>query len=128
MIKVLIATSETQGARENDYNWCVEGELVWLAPVCARDREDPDGGCGCARGFAGLNSHRATTTAMVRTIEGLTHEDYVEALRSSMDQQGYEPGSAAQIADILIDLVSEWPDGTVVEHRLDYIQTRERIP
>lgn len=128
MIKVLVATAETQGARDNDYHWCVEGELVWFPPMCARDREDPDGDCGCARGFGGLNSHRATTTAMVRTIEGLSREDYAEAIRSSMDEQGYDSEAAAEIADALIDLVADWPDGAVVEKRLNYVQIRELIP
>ena len=65
-MKVLVATSQTQGQRENDFNFCVEGELVTVGLVCATDRYDPDGGCGCGRAFAGLNSHRATTTAKVK--------------------------------------------------------------
>ena len=27
-MKVLVATSETQGQRNNDFDYCVEGELV----------------------------------------------------------------------------------------------------
>ncbi len=50
MVKALVATSVTQGFRDNDYHWCVDGELVWIAPTCSKDRDDPDGGCGCGRG------------------------------------------------------------------------------
>ena len=50
---VLTATSQSQGQRSNDYTFTIEGELVRLDDVCATDRADPDGGCGCGRGFAG---------------------------------------------------------------------------
>jgi hypothetical protein len=93
-MKVFAATSRTQGQRGNDFHWCVEGELVHFSAVCAADLDDPDGGCGCGRAFAGLNSHRATTTAIVREIEGFTREDYVEAIRSSLAQQGWDPSRA----------------------------------
>ena len=61
---VLIATNELQGTAPDDYAWTVEGELVTpVATECASaDR------CGCARGFPGLESARATTTAMVDAI------------------------------------------------------------
>jgi hypothetical protein len=67
-MKVLVATRATQGTRGNDYHWAIEGELVRVGEVCRKDRNDPDGGCGCGRGFAGLNSHRATTTARVAEV------------------------------------------------------------
>jgi len=67
-MKVLVATTRTQGARPNDYHYCIEGELVRINEVCARDRGDPDGGCGCGRGFGGLNSHQATTTARIAEV------------------------------------------------------------
>ena len=39
------------------------------------------------RSFAGLNSHRATTTAEVREVD-LTEADVVDAVRSSLDAAG----------------------------------------
>jgi hypothetical protein len=89
-MKVLVATARTQGARDNDYNWCIEGELVRIGEVCALNRAEPDGGCGCGRGFGGLNSQRATTTAMVADTP-LGRAEYVEAVRSSLQQQGWDP-------------------------------------
>ncbi|MBK1786938.1 DUF7715 family protein [Prauserella cavernicola] len=127
MVKVLVATARTQGARPDDYHRCVEGELVWIAPMCAKDRHDPDGGCGCGRGFAGLNSHGATTTAMVRTVP-LDRADYIEAIRSSLDWQGFDSVLSPEIADALLELSGELPEGAVVEHRLEYVQVRERAP
>ncbi|MQA16503.1 MAG: hypothetical protein GEV09_20895 [Pseudonocardiaceae bacterium] len=124
-MKVLVATSLTQGARDNDYNWCIEGELVSVGEVCPRDREDPDGGCGCGRGFGGLSSHRATTTARVAEV-ALSRDDYAEAIRSSLEQQGWDPCLCCYVdeAEELLALVSDWHAGTVVERRLDELVVR----
>ena len=32
-MKVLVATAQTQGERANDFNYCIEGELVWIGMV-----------------------------------------------------------------------------------------------
>ncbi|MGH3240735.1 MAG: DUF7715 family protein [Spirillospora sp.] len=123
-MKLLTATNSTQGFRDSDFDWCVEGELVHIGMVCARDRDDPDGGCGCGRSFAGLNSHRATTTAMVREVPGFTGDDYVLAIRSSLEQQGCDPSFAEHEAALLRCLVRDWPVGVIVERRLDEIVVR----
>jgi hypothetical protein len=36
-LKLLTATNAGQGLRDNDFDWCVEGELVHIGMVCARD-------------------------------------------------------------------------------------------
>jgi hypothetical protein len=124
IMKVLVATYETQGQRDNDFCYCVEGELVTVGLVCAADESNPDGGCGCGRAFAGLNSHKATTTAKVKEVE-LTEEDYVEALHSSLEQQGWPTEDVEELAKWLAELVDTWPTGAIVERRLDdvYIRT-----
>jgi hypothetical protein len=124
-MKVLVATASTQGERANDYHWCIEGELVRIGEVCPRDRADPDGGCGCGRGFGGLNSHRATTTARIADLP-LSRADYAEAIRSSLQQQGWDPCEccAAREAEELAALVADWPVGAVVERRLDELVVR----
>ncbi len=124
MMKVLAATSRTQGQRSNDFHWCIEGELVHFGMVCAADLNDPDGGCGCGRSFAGLNSHRATTTAIVREIEGYSTADYVEAIRSSLSQQGWDASSAGDEAGELMAIVADWPVGAVAERRLYTVSVR----
>lgn len=125
-MKVLVATSRTQGARDNDYHWCVDGELVRMGEVCECDQGDPDGGCGCGRGFAGLNSHRATTTALVAEIS-LSWEHYYEAWTSSLrEESGESCGCCAMYeAEDLARLVRELPVGTVLERRLDHLMVRE---
>ena len=68
-MRVLVATSEGQGTQPGDYCWTVEGEIVLTGPLleCA----DPHR-CGCGRGFPGLGSARATTTATVVDRAGIS--------------------------------------------------------
>lgn len=82
---VLIATNELQGTHPDDYAWTVEGELVTpLATECTSgDR------CGCARGFPGLASARATTTAMVVERPGVTEDDLRDAVYDWLDRGGW---------------------------------------
>ncbi|MDL5158116.1 DUF7715 family protein [Actinomycetospora termitidis] len=131
-MKVLVATGRTQGARDNDYHHAIEGELVRIDPPCRKDRDDPDGRCGCGRGFAGMNSQRATTTARVAEVP-LTREEYAEALRSSLEHDGYEPCTCRSTdeADALAELAATWPVGAVIERRLDELARRvspEEVP
>jgi len=82
---VLLATKELQGEATGDYSWTVEGELVTpVAAECASgDR------CGCSRGFPGLASSRATTTAMVADLEHLTEADLRDAISDSLERGGW---------------------------------------
>jgi hypothetical protein len=122
-MKVLVATARTQGERGNDFTWAVDGELVHLGFVCARDQLNPDGGCGCARAFSGLSSRRATTTAEVRDID-FSAADYVLAVRSGLEAAGWSTDNAEAIAAELLDLAADYRVGVVLERRLDDIQAR----
>ncbi len=69
-MRLLTATREAQGELPGDFSFTVEGELVLPNDViCARDRGNPDGGCGCGRSFVGLGSRKPTTTALVRDLD-----------------------------------------------------------
>ncbi len=82
---VLVATNELQGAAAGDYAWTVEGELVTaLAAEC-----DSGDRCGCNRGFPGLASDRATTTAMVVDRPELTEADLRDAVYAYLDRGGW---------------------------------------
>jgi hypothetical protein len=126
VMKVLTATATSQGARDNDFDWTVEGELVWIGTVCAKDRRDPDGGCGCGRAFSGLSSHRATTTAQVRDL-ALSRDDVMTALAGYYESAGYGvfgPTELEYEVDNLLRVVSAWDAGTVIERRLDRLHPR----
>ena len=124
-MKVFVATALSQGERYNDYHWCVEGELVRIDEVCARDRGDPDGGCGCGRGFGGLNSHRSTTTARVAEVP-LSLADYALAIQSSAQHGGWNPCDDCAMSEA-VDMAAmalPWPVDTVFERRLDELVVR----
>ncbi|MGB8503396.1 DUF7715 family protein [Mycobacterium sp.] len=120
---ILVATGHTQRWRRDDYHWCVEGELVWIQQPCARDRIDPDGPCGCGRGFAGAASHRATSTAMVVESE-LSREDLVLAFKTSLVDGGWPGEWAERVTDKNLEIAARWLAGTVVERRLDGFNSR----
>jgi hypothetical protein len=82
-MRVLVATTELQGTTPGDYAHTVTGELV-TATVTQCDCPD----CGCDRGFAGLVSHRATTTAVVVEHPHLTTSE----LRDSIEHYLFEGG------------------------------------
>lgn len=118
-MKVLVATALTQGERPGDDNWCIEGELVWVQEPCASDRRDPDGPCGCGRGFAGMSSHRPTTTCRVAEIPEFSREDMIMALRASLRDGGWPTEWAVELADGMLELASLWPEGAVIDRRID---------
>lgn len=84
-MKVLIACNDTQGDHAGDYAWTVEGELVTpVVSECSRP-----GTCGCGRGFPGLASARATTTAMVVDRPDLHRDDVWDAIADSLERDGW---------------------------------------
>lgn len=120
------ATASTQGARSNDFDFCVEGELVGIGFICATDERDPDGGCGCGRAFFGLSSHRATTTAQVRDLP-LSRDDVVEAFAAYYKSAGYGSIPAAILQeefDGMQGIFEDWPVNTIVERRLEVFAPR----
>lgn len=114
---VLEATRETQGKREDDYVWTIDGELVFVPTVDCRSPR-----CGCDRGFAGTTSHRATTTAMIADRPDLESDTYREALAEAMREQGYDFDDDEPLDDVVDELVdavqtlgTTFGDRTVVE-------------
>jgi hypothetical protein len=122
-MKILVATALTQGLRPGDYNYCVEGELVWVQEPCDRDNRNPDMPCGCGRGFAGVASHRATTTARIVESE-LTREELVLAFETSLRDGGWPVEWADDVAEDNLYAASQFPAGTVVQRRLELLISR----
>jgi hypothetical protein len=80
-MKILTATA--QGAdRDDDFCYAIEGEIVMASVVC----DSPN--CGCDRALGGLNSHRATTTVMVRDLD-LTMGDLETATVGYLESAGW---------------------------------------
>ena len=117
-MKILVATGHTQGTNPNDYHHCVERELVWIQEPCDRDRRDPQGPCGCGRGFAGAASHRATTTAMVVESD-MTRDDVVLAFETSLTDGGWPLAWAEDVADDNLEIAAQLPVGAIITRQLD---------
>jgi hypothetical protein len=83
-----------------DYCWALEGELVTpVSVVCASGQR-----CGCERGFPGLASSRATTTAMVVERPEIDPCRLRDALHDSLDRQGWLRGlEGDEVQEVLDD-------------------------
>lgn len=124
-MKVFVATSRTQGTEPDDHCLALEGELVHLPVLeCASP-----GSCGCLRAFAGVASHRATTTAEVAERE-LDRDAVLAAVTDSLVDGGWVDGLAedpalAREAELLawevtadlLELAARLPVGTVLARR-----------
>lgn len=86
-MKVLVATTHGQGDEAGDYNWTVEGELVTAVTLECCNPE-----CGCQRGFPGLGSSRASTTAMVVERDHIDLNALREAVKGSLRREGWLAG------------------------------------
>ncbi len=110
---VLVATNDTQGESEGDFCHAVEGELVTPITVecCLPDR------CGCGRGFPGLVSARATTTAIVVERAGITPALLRAAVVDSLERGGWPATSGPDLLDGMLDgMLDEVLDEAVDEH------------
>jgi len=132
MMKVLVATNEGQGEVPGDYSWTVEGELVTLGAIeCC----DPDR-CGCGRGFAGIASGRATTTALVVEHQHLGEDDLRAAVYDSLDRGGWielleDEGEVIDLVDDHVQEIREacaaFPVGTIVGRCRSFIFDRQPL-
>ncbi len=104
-----------------------------IGDVCATDRANPDGGCGCGRAFTGMSSRRATTSALVRDLD-LSADDVRLAIESHAAAAGLGPltigeGAFAELVagtfDELRELSVLLPEGAVMGRRLDTLVRRE---
>jgi hypothetical protein len=124
-MRVLVATNEAQDRTLGDYCFTVEGELV--TPIAA-ECDDGDE-CGCSRGFPGLASDRATTTAKVVDNPTLTHAELTAAVRDALDRGGWLRYVSRREGDRLVrahvgaicDVGRAFPEGAVVRRRGDRV-------
>ncbi len=129
---VLVATNETQGRSPHDFAYTVEGELVSAVATECRNHD-----CGCNRGFPGLASEFATTTAQVVDLPHLTEVDLRAALFGYLERTGWfdllcdEPDVEMIIDDMIDEHVEAiaavcacCPVGTIVERAGSLVFTR----
>ena len=114
---VLVATRQSQGRLDDDYSSTVEGELVTPVTVecCVPDT------CGCGRGFPGLVSARATTTAMVVDRPAISSSLLRQSVSDSLERGGWRAvadDEFEQIVDEHVETITgickAFGDGAVV--------------
>jgi hypothetical protein len=132
-MNVLTATNQTQGLRDNDFCWTVEGELVFFPPIeCGRGSIDDE--CGCRRSMAGTVSHRATTTIKVAQRADLDPDTYFLLISDAFRDQGYVTRELMRKRDVsdwvhdlsaeLLYLAGSAGAGTILERRGDFVNVR----
>ena len=117
-MKVLVATSETQGEKEFGYCRTVDGELVWLPDPC------DDHHCGCGRAFAGVDSRRATSTAEVVDSPDMRTRTWIAQVRVALAAQGLRPACADHLLTDMQRAIRELPVGAIVERSGRRIRVR----
>ena len=109
---VLVATTQTQGLRPDDFCWTIEGELVRLPGLTCADPR-----CGCDRSWAGLASSRATTTCRVAELD-IQREGLRAAFGDALWREGWLAGDDAWVDDFVdghLEIASTFPVGAVLE-------------
>lgn len=120
-MKILVATTRSQGERVDDVCHTVPGELVIDLGPC---RNDTPGECVFGRVFVGLGSGHLTTTAVVVDLPFLDRRAYVKILRQSFVLRGLPTVDLAAIAERSRRSADGLAVGTVVERRRG--KTRKR--
>lgn len=129
-MKILVATTEQQGARDSDFCNAEEGEPVF-SPLYTCDNGEVDDRCGCRRTMHGARTNSLTTTIKVVETE-MSEEVYADVYRRNLINTGwvlilrdkleahvaFETKELRRIADC-------YRVGTVLECRED--EFRERV-
>lgn len=114
-MRLLVATHRGQGDHPGDYCLAVDGEPVTpLLPDCTVGDM-----CGCRRGFDGLHTDRATTTALVVERTDLSHDGLLALLddavaRAIIVAGGAVVPSAAEQLEEIERVASRFPVGTTI--------------
>ena len=129
-MQIIVATTEQQGARDNDFCHAEEGEAVF-SPLYYCDNGHVDDACGCRRSLHGVKTNKTTTTMKVVETE-MSEEEYIAAYRRNLMQTGWgvilrdklEPQVQHETKEML-RIAKCYTVGTVLEYRDE--EFRERI-
>lgn len=123
---VMVATRRTQGERDDDYAWAVDGELAFL-PMVECEWRIPERFRKGARYFLGLESGGETTTAEIIELD-VGADDIVTFVAEQLAAAGWSASARAQEAERLaaemLGIAALFPVGTVLEKRGREIRAR----
>lgn len=112
-MKLLVATSDSQGMKKDDFFYAKEGEIVQLSAVC---RNGVLRSCGCERSFSGTLSRAATTTAKITDVP-TDFDELVDLIHRSENEAGFETSEAeARLkTEEIIKIAAPFEVGDIVE-------------
>jgi hypothetical protein len=129
-VKVLVATTATQGQRPNDVCAASQGELV-RPPAVEHPQEPVDSACGCRRVLVGVDSGEPTTTVLVLDQPELTVGALRRVLFASFGRaRAVRPGDCdsetwvAAVTEELAKAAAAFPVGVVLERRAATLRVR----
>jgi hypothetical protein len=130
-MKLLRATTKSQGEVPGDFAFVPEGELVFLGSVCDTDLIKGSAGigsCGCARSFTGLTSQKGTTTALVEEST-MSEAELADRIHEHLVAGGWGgvpelPRMARDLAAEVVETATPHPAGTVVGRSFDDLLVR----
>jgi hypothetical protein len=121
-MKIIVATSETQGQRPEDFNFVPDGEIVMVS-----DCDCLHAGCDCVRSMIGINSGRGTTTMKVVESD-IALEEYrrlIGEANQSYGELGVDTALFNEQAAALLDLAMQFPAGAVIERDGEDFEQRQ---
>jgi len=123
-MKILVATAEGQGGREDDFCLADEGEIVMPVMACDQTHE----ACACSRAMVGVRTGRETTTAIVVESD-MSRAEYRRAIREAVTSKQLAglnvPATIFDAqADEYLRLAAELPLGVVIERDGDDFNPR----
>lgn len=102
-MRILKATTKTQGQKPTDFFWTEDGEILKRGFVCCDSV-----GCGCDRSLVGVVTHKATTTFLVddapvteEELRAILADSYVSAGFGEADDLVEESLATHRMAEVL---------------------------
>lgn len=123
-MKFLVATSETQGQRVNDFFFAKVNELLRFGTECSG--EEIDGECGCRRCMIGTITKKGTTTMKVSET-GLAKEQLIDVYYNDLRNAGWKLSreDVAEDVERILRISDLYPEGTVLEKRGNEFKRRK---
>jgi hypothetical protein len=121
-MKIIVATSETQGRQPGDFNFVPDGEIVMVS-----DCDCLHAGCDCVRSMVGIKNGKGTTTMKI-VESNMTGEEYrrlIKEANHSYGELGIDDITFNEQADALLDLAMQFPVGAVIERDGENFQQRQ---
>jgi hypothetical protein len=111
-MKIIVATSETQGQQPRDFNFVPDGEIVMVS-----DCDCLHAGCDCVRSMVGIHCGKGTTTMKVVESD-MNREAYrclIREANQGYGELGVDDATFNEQAEALLVLAMQFPEGAVIE-------------